>query len=154
GPAVVGNMGSKNRMDYTMMGDTVNTASRLEGVNKIYGIYTLIGDTTYHAVKNKILAREIDSINVVGKKVPVTIYEPIDFINQVNETMIQTMDFYSKGLSSYRSQNWNQAIRFFTKALEVTPEDGPSKTMIHRCQGFMENPPGKDWNGSYSMKTK
>lgn len=154
GPAVVGNMGSKNRMDYTMMGDTVNTASRLEGVNKIYGIYTLIGDTTYHAVKNKILAREIDSINVVGKKVPVTIYEPIDFINQVNETMIQTIDFYSKGLSSYRSQNWNQAIRFFTKALEITPEDGPSKTMIHRCKEFMESPPAKDWNGSYSMKTK
>lgn len=154
GPAVVGNMGSKNRMDYTMMGDTVNTASRLEGVNKIYGIYTLIGDTTYHAVKNKILAREIDSINVVGKKVPVTIYEPIDFINQVNETMIQTIDYYSKGLSSYRSQNWNQAICFFTKALEVTPEDGPSKTMIRRCKEFMENPPEKNWNGSYTMKTK
>ena len=154
GPAVVGNMGSKSRMDYTMMGDTVNTAARLEGVNKIYGIYTLIGETTYQAARHRILAREIDAINVVGKTEPVTVYEPIDFLSQADEAMIQVIDWYTKGLTAYRAQRWDQAIDFFTKALEILPDDGPSRAMIRRCREYKVAPPDKDWNGSYTMKTK
>lgn len=154
GPAVVGNMGSKSRMDYTMMGDTVNTAARLEGVNKIYGTYTMIGETTYQAAQNSVLAREIDSINVVGKTEPISVYEPVGFRNQVDDMVTQTIDCYTKGLAAYRSRNWNAAIDSFTRALELTPDDGPSKTMIRRCRDLMENPPGKEWNGSYTMKTK
>ena len=75
GSAVVGNMGSRNKMDYTMMGDTVNTAARLEGVNKIYGTYTMISDATYVPTKNDIFARELDSVTVVGKEEPVGVYE-------------------------------------------------------------------------------
>jgi len=154
GPAVVGNMGSKNRMDYTMMGDTVNTAARLEGVNKIYGIYTLIGDTTYHAAKNNIVAREIDSINVVGKTEPVIVYEPMNFKSQVDDDTIKKIDLYTKGLYEYRSQNWDKAIALFKNVLAITPDDGPSTTMIKRCNEFKKNPPEKDWNGAYTMQTK
>jgi adenylate cyclase len=141
-------------MDYTMMGDTVNTAARLEGVNKIYGIYTLIGEATYQAARHRILAREIDSINVVGKTEPITVYEPIDFLSQADETMTQVIEWYARGLAAYRKRSWDQAIDFFNRALEISPEDGPSQAMIQRCLEYTEAPPDMDWNGSYTMKTK
>jgi len=154
GPAVVGNMGSKNRMDYTMMGDTVNTAARLEGVNKIYGIYTLISETTYRESGNKTMAREIDSINVVGKKEPVTIYQLLGYPEDIDERMNKTIKNYSNGLYAYRNQDWEKAGSFFKAALELTPEDGPSKVMLLRCDGYKSHPPPIEWDGSFTMKTK
>jgi adenylate cyclase len=154
GHAVVGNMGSKNRMDYTMMGNTVNTAARLEGVNKVYGNYILVSDTTYKAAGNGIVWREIDSITVVGKQEPVTIYQPLGYRDDIDEIMITTTDLYIKGLYSYRNREWDKAIRSFMKALDLTPDDGPSKTMLARCNEYRANPPAKDWNGAYSMTTK
>lgn len=154
GHAVLGNMGSRNRMDYTMMGDTVNTAARLEGVNKVYGNYILVSDTTYRAAGNGIVWREIDSITVVGKQGPVTIYQPVGYPADINEYMIKTIEFYTKGLYLYRKREWNKAIRSFTKALDLSPDDGPSKTMLARCNEYRANPPAKDWNGAYTMTTK
>jgi len=154
GPAVVGNMGSKNRMDYTMMGDTVNTAARLESVNKVYGIYTLVSETTFSATGNRIFSREIDSISVIGKEEPVAIYEPIDYKEEVDSRIIRTVDLYSKGLKSYRARDWNHAISFFKAALEASPDDGPAKTLLARCQRFTKEPPSENWNGVFSMKTK
>ena len=154
GPAVVGNMGSKTRMDYTMMGDTVNIASRLEGVNKIYGIYMLISETTFRKAGDKIMAREIDSINVVGKKAPVTVYQLLGYKKDIGESMNKTIDNYSSGLCAYRNQDWEKAESFFKAVLELTPDDGPSKTMLLRCDEYKINPPPKDWDGSFTMKTK
>lgn len=154
GYAVVGNMGSENRMDYTMMGDTVNTAARLEGVNKVYGTYILIGETTYKEAGDGIISREIDSVNVIGKKEPVAVYQPIGYCGDIDDRMIKTVEHYAKGLHAYRERDWDKAINSFRAALEITPDDGPSKTMLKRCNEFIENPPDKDWNGSFSMKTK
>ena len=154
GSAVVGNMGSKSRMDYTMMGDTVNIAARLEGVNKIYGTYTLIGETTCRAAGDSVMAREIDLINVVGKKEPVAIYQLSGYPKDNNDRMIETVDYYARGLCAYRNQDWEKAVNFFKKALKITPDDGPCRTMLLRCDEFKANPPGKDWNGSFIMKTK
>ena len=154
GPAVVGNMGSKNRMDYTMMGDTVNTAARLEGVNKIYGIYTLVSDTTFNAADNRVMTREIDYISVVGKKEPIFVYELLGYPESVDKKMLETVDKYTHGLHAYREQNWDKATALFNQALEATPDDGPSKTMIDRCNEYKINPPEKDWDGSFSMATK
>jgi len=154
GPAVVGNMGSKNRMDYTMMGDTVNTAARLEGVNKVYGTYSMIGETTYHDVKNSVVARELDAINVVGKKIPVKIYELVGYPGQVSEAMRQTIDAYEKGLAAYQSCEWDQALAFFNDALAATPDDPPSRVMMDRCLEYKANPPDACWDGAYIMKTK
>ncbi len=154
GPAVVGNMGSRNRMDYTMMGDTVNTAARLEGVNKRYGTYTLIGETTYQAAGKSIVARELDAVKVVGKALPIAIYELLGYAGKVESSLLETAEHYARGLEAYRNQHWEKAIEFFTAALEVTPEDGPSQVMIRRCKEFRENPPGADWDGSFSLTTK
>lgn len=154
GPAVVGNMGSKNRMDYTMMGDTVNTASRLEGVNKLYGSYTLISETTYSLAGGNIIAREIDSINVVGKQEPVTIYQPIGYPEFNDEKVLKAVDFYHKGLDTYRKRDWSRAIKFFEATSKLMQNDGPSKTMLARCHEYKVNPPGKDWNGAFAMTTK
>jgi adenylate cyclase len=147
-------MGSKNRMDYTMMGDTVNIAARLEGVNKIYGIYTLISDTTFAAAGNGIVTREVDSVNVVGRKEPVTIYELIGYPEDVNDKMKMTFELYEKGLTAYRKGDWDQAIKYFISALDITINDGPSKTLLARCNEYKINPPEKDWNGAYTIKTK
>jgi len=151
GPAVVGNMGSKTRMDYTMMGDTVNTAARLEGVNKAYGIYTLVSDSTFNKVGDGIVGREIDSINVVGKAEPVTVCEIIGHPEDLNGHWRETLEFYAQGLSAYRKRDWNRALILFSQALKIMPDDGPSKTMLDRCTELKVNPPPKDWNGAYSI---
>ena len=154
GPAVVGNMGSKSRMDYTMMGDTVNTAARLEGVNKAYECFTLVSESTFSKIGNNIVGREIDSINVVGKEEPITIYELIGFPEDIDAPLRETLDNYARGLNAYRKQDWNRALVFFNQALAAIPDDGPSKTMLARCRDYKVNPPGKDWNGAHSMLTK
>ncbi len=154
GPAVVGNMGSRNRMDYTMMGDTVNTAARLEGVNKKYGTYTMIGDTTYQAAADSIAVRKLDAVKVVGKALPVNIYEVLGRSGTISQTLMDTVDCYDKGYAEYTKRNWAKAIAHFQMALELTPNDGPSLAMINRCQAYKDNPPDDGWDGSFAMDTK
>ena len=154
GPAVVGNMGSRNRMDYTMMGDTVNTAARLEGVNKIYGIYTLVCETTFKKAGRRVSGREIDAINVIGKAEPVTVYQLLGYSEDIDETMLKMTGLYAEGLHLYRQQHWGSAIEKFDAALNVSPDDGPSKEMRDRCAAYKIEPPSQDWDGSYTMKTK
>ena len=154
GTAVVGNMGSKNRMDYTMMGDTVNTAARLEGVNKVYGSYTLIGDTTRGKLDERILTRELDQISVVGREKPIVIYELIDFIDEAEITVLEMKKQYEDALELYRKQRWEEAIKNFERILKELGDDPPSRMMIGRCREFMENPPDENWNGVFSMVSK
>jgi adenylate cyclase len=154
GPAVVGNMGSKNKMDYTMMGDTVNTAARLEGVNKIYGTYTLIGEMTFRAVGSRIFSSEIDTISVVGKDEPFTIYEPIGYNASIDENVMNTVELYSKGLKEYRAGEWRRAVSFFQSALDISADDAPSRLLLTRCRRYMDEPPLKNWNGIFKMTDK
>jgi adenylate cyclase len=154
GTAVVGNMGSRNRMDYTMMGDTVNTAARLEGVNKIYGIYTLVCERTFQKARNRIWGREIDAIQVVGKKEPVKVYQLLGMSDDMDETMLKMTHCYEKGLQFYRKRKWDEAMRLFEEALKIDPEDGPSNTMLKRCAAYKADPPKEDWNGAFAMTSK
>lgn len=154
GTAVVGNMGSRNRMDYTMMGDTVNTAARLEGVNKVYGTYTMIGESTAEVLDDRIVCREIDSIHVVGKQVPVAVYEPFGFRSDVDDRTMKTVELYHAGLAAYRKRDWPAAGDLFRRALSLSPEDGPSKTLLARCEAYQLEPPPADWDGAFTMQTK
>ena len=154
GMAVVGNMGSRNRMDYTMMGDTVNTAARLEGVNKIYGIYTLVCEKTFKKASNRVWGREIDAIRVVGKHEPVKVFQLLGKSDDIDENMLQLTGLYAKGLELYRKRRWDDAIKYFKAALKIDPEDGPSSTLLARCSAYRDTPPEEDWDGSFAMTTK
>ncbi|MBW1860166.1 MAG: CHASE2 domain-containing protein, partial [Deltaproteobacteria bacterium] len=154
GSAIVGNMGSRNKMDYTMMGDTVNTAARLEGVNKVYETFTMISNATYTPAKNGIFVRELDSVTVVGKEEPVGVYELLGYPDEIDDVLRSVVELYAKGLGSYRNRNWDEAISHFSAALSANPLDGPSQTMLSRCKDFKVGPPGKDWNGAFMMATK
>lgn len=154
GKAVVGNMGSKDRMDYTMMGDTVNTAARLEGANKVYGTSSLISDSALRSLGELFFTREIDTVILMGKKAPVTVHELLGLKEEVGDTVKRGVGLYEKGLHAYRSRKWDSAIVLFRAAMENIQDDGPSDVMMERCLFMRKEPPPDDWNGIFIMTSK
>jgi len=154
GQMVVGNMGSTNRMDYTMMGDSVNLAARLEGVNKQYQTYTMLSEFTYELAKNDIEARELDSIRVVGKQEPIKIYEALGRKGEMDDFIQLILPHFEEGLDHYKKRRWDKAIDSFERALNLYENDGPSLTYRNRCIAFKIHPPPSDWDGVFTMKTK
>jgi adenylate cyclase len=152
GMAVVGNMGSKNRLDYTMMGDTPNTASRLEGANKIYGTKILVSDETA-SVATSIRFREVDKVRLKGKKQAVTLHEPFGLAGEMAAKMDCRIETYQTGLNAYRQGEWEKAIGFFNQVLYLCPDDGPSQAMKARCEEFFQDPP-LSWDGVYILTEK
>lgn len=150
GPAVVGNMGSHNRFDYTAMGDTINLASRLEGVCKLYKVPILIGEATHEKVKNTIVSREVDFIRVVGKKKPVRVFEAIGEKNEVTSSRLEKIEIFKQALNSYRSRQWEKAQSLFQKL----GDDKLAEIYIERLQHLREFPPPKEWSGVYDLREK
>jgi adenylate cyclase len=153
GPMLVGNMGSSRRFNFTVMGDNVNLASRLEGINKQFGTRLIISEGTFAEVRGEMVARELDLIRVKGKLKPVRIYELLGTADQ-QERFQDLLDRFQQGLAAYRSGNWEQACAVFGDLLAQYPHDAPSQILLERCRRLAEQPPEGEWDGVYVMKTK
>ena len=159
GQMVTGNMGSEARMNYTMMGDNVNTAARLESSAKQYGIYIQIADSTYQAVKEKVVVRDLDNVRVLGKNEPVKVWELISEVGQEPDQYKKILPAYHEALDLYKSQEWSKAIEAFKASDELEEMFGgrktnPSRIYIPRCEHYLENPPGEDWDGVWTLTSK
>ena len=144
---LVGNIGSDQLFDYTALGDGMNLASRLEGANKVFGTLIMIGPGTYHAAKDEIEVRELDTIRVAGKVQPTTVYELLAMKGELHIDKEKVVELYTHGLLLYRARKFAEAIQRLEKALMLAPEDGPSQRLIKICQEFITAPPPPDWDG-------
>jgi len=155
GPMIVGNMGCLEVFDYTVMGDAVNLASRLEGANKSYGTTIMIGPETWNDVHEQLVTRMLDDLRVKGKAEPVRVYELMaETLEELPVSSRQVLPLYEKGLEHYRSRRFAEAKALFQSALEIDPEDGPSLTYLSRCEHCIENPPPEDWDCVFELTEK
>jgi len=154
GSLVVGNMGSAAAKSYTVMGDTVNTASRLKGVSKQYGTQVILAEETYQMAAEAVEVRELDLIQVVGKQEPVRVYELLGRKGEISRNAIALRDSFEQGLKAYRQQDWEQAQQCFEKCLHINTTDPPAILYLQRVQTLRENPPSQDWDGVWRLTKK
>lgn len=154
GEALVGSIGSTYMMSYTVMGDTVNLASRLEGANTLYGSRCLISKATALACVNAVEVREIDRLIVVGQTQAETVFEVMAAKGALSPEQDSMRELYAEGLAAYRARQWDQAVTGFTAALEAVPGDGPSLAMIARIEALRLAPPPDDWDGTWRLERK
>jgi len=154
GEVVSGNIGSSKRMDYTVIGDGVNLAARLEGATKPYGTAILVSEFTTAAIQDEFRIREVDRIRVKGKTKPVAVFEIMDHLEGRVDGLDDVQGLYQEGLSLYKDRAWQQAKDRFQKASMVSDAESLSRLYIERCQHFLTHPPSADWDGVWTMKTK
>jgi adenylate cyclase len=152
---VSGNIGSPKRMDYTVIGDGVNLASRLEGACKPYGAHILVSEYTFERLRGTYRSREIDRIVVKGKSQPVAIHEILEYHTRESfPSITEALGHFKHGVECYRARRFDAAIAAFDDVLRLNPKDKAAAVYVARCHHLIENPPGRDWDGVWIMESK
>jgi adenylate cyclase len=155
GPMIVGNMGGSGKFSYTVVGDSVNLASRLEGANKEYGTGIMVSEATFALVRERIVGRELDRIAVKGRTEPVTVFEILRERSRPPEGKEKEfLELYERGLEAYYRRSWKESLAHFAAALRLQPRDVPASLHRDRAALYAKKPPPADWNGVHIMKSK